>query len=115
MLPTGEGRFVNPQQSGVLSSEEEEYKTHSGEMSKRTRHYFEVDEIDEVIDFPMKAVRPEILDALDKAQKDKIFDELGLITPGRGRARRGDPIMVGRIVRRENARSSAVPSSSTGG
>lgn len=102
MLPGGEGRFVSPQPETKTWSEKEKYTLHKGgEELTRQRYFAAASDISEFIDFPVKAVRPQVLDAVGKALAGKIFDELGLITPGRGSTQRGDPIVVGRIVNRD--------------
>jgi hypothetical protein len=48
------------------------------------------------IDFPFKLVKPEILDSTRRAMKAMCFDDIG-VYPARKRARRGDPMVIGRI------------------
>jgi len=100
-LPEGEGRYVHPQPDTESFSEQETYEDRNGEEQTRTRYFMAATGIDECVDFPIKAVRPQVLDEVGKALARKMFDELGVITPHRGSARRGDPIVVGRILRRE--------------
>jgi hypothetical protein len=52
-------------------------------------------------DFPMKRVKTQILDATGKAMAKKIFDEIGVLPARRSQHRARDPIVTGRIVRRE--------------
>lgn len=49
------------------------------------------------IDFPLKAVKPQILAELDKALKGKIFDEIGIIPAFGSNKRHSDPMLIGRI------------------
>ena len=56
------------------------------------------------VDFPIKAVKPAILEETSKALLLKIFDEVGCtpgrpgFNPGTGLRRKGDPMVVGRII-----------------
>ncbi len=50
----------------------------------------------EQIDFPMKLVKPQILEATEKALQEKIFDQIGILPP---QTRTSDPIVVGQILR----------------
>lgn len=49
------------------------------------------------VDFPMTLVRPEVIDATQKAMAAKIFDQMGILPSRRGR-RPADPIVVGQIL-----------------
>jgi hypothetical protein len=49
------------------------------------------------VDFPVALATPAVLDATQAAMAKNIFDEIGGL-PGR-RSRKGDPIVVGRILR----------------
>ena len=63
-------------------------------------------------DFPLKAVKPQILDATGKAIALGIFDELGVLpnTGSHGQRQRlhADPMVIGRIVRKEGNRRVAI-------
>lgn len=50
------------------------------------------------VDFPFKVVKPQILKGLEEALKRKLFDEIGILPAHRANR---DPILVGRIKRRE--------------
>jgi hypothetical protein len=49
------------------------------------------------VDFPIKVVKPQILKGLEAVLKRKLFDEIGIL-PAR---RKGDPVLVGCIKRKE--------------
>lgn len=96
-LPEGDGRYVNPAPLVERYSEEETYKNHSGNEATRTRYFSDTAGLSEVVDFPVVAVRPQVLDATGMALAAKLFDEIGIIRPHSGATRKGDPIVVGRI------------------
>jgi hypothetical protein len=89
-VPAGEGEYVSDQarrmQSGV-------YKVQEDGKEVEKRNYWN-DSFQEVA-FPVTAVKPELLRELEQATKRKIFDAFGIVAP---QSRRGDPIIVGRIV-----------------
>lgn len=47
------------------------------------------------VDFPFKAIKPQILDDVGKAMALKIFDEIGILPQRRVKA---DPMVIGQIV-----------------
>lgn len=88
-LKQGEGHYVDPYPETRTTS----YETSEG----RTRYSTEPTFYREV-DFPFKLVRPQILSDLGVAMKRRIFDEIGVLP---GRTRNPDPILVGRILRKD--------------
>lgn len=92
MIPQGEGRYVSDRP--VVN----EWTTMNGE-GKEVTHQTAVNFDD--VDFPFKTVRPQILADLSRAVKLKLFDEIGVL-PATAR-RGGDPVLVGRIKRKEGA------------
>jgi len=55
------------------------------------------------VEFPLLACRPAIIDATTRAMALKVFDEIGILPPDSSHtdmaaARKGDPVIVGRIV-----------------
>ena len=102
--PIGEGRYVSPEAKVAGTSREVKEKV-GDRTYERTKHTRWADEFD-LPDFPMKLVHPHILDATGKAMALKIFDELGVL-PARPQRNR-DPIITGRIVRREGPRTVAL-------
>lgn len=91
---SGEGRYVDPAPFSkatrvpVLKSD--------GTEASEIRH-FPV-KFDEVVDFPFGFAKPQVLDAAGKAMAKKLFDDMGVLPQ---RSRRGDPVVVGRIRRKE--------------
>jgi hypothetical protein len=93
--PSGEGEYVNIQaKEGVKRIKKPNDK---GELvSMRLRYPRAHDEVD----FPFGFAKPQVLDATGKAMAHKIFDEIGVL-PQYQRRRRGDPVVVGKITRKE--------------
>jgi len=91
--PEGVGDYVDPAPLATTDTREKEDR--NGKMTKI--HYSTPVEFTEV-DFPFAVAKPQILKDTDRAMKKKIFDELGALPP---RRRRGDPVIVGRVVLRE--------------
>jgi hypothetical protein len=85
MLPTGEGRYVDP--TPKISSRTE---TIEGKPPKKV-HY--PDHFREVT-FPAALARVEILEDLNRAQKLKVFDSIGILPSTR---RKPDPMLIGQI------------------
>jgi hypothetical protein len=92
-LPEGEGEYVSPDplvREVPLPIREGEhhhrYESQASEFGK--------------VDFPLKVVKPQILKGMEVALKRKLFDEIGIL-PQTGRGR--DPVLVGRIKRREGS------------
>jgi hypothetical protein len=82
-----------------------EFTTHVPDPKDSTKMLakksFQATEFDH-FDFPLKAVRPQILDHTSKALALKIFDEIGFVAPNvgsGGRNRPGtDPMIVGHVI-----------------
>lgn len=91
----GEGRYVGPGSS--FRGAKFPGKNYKGEEIQ-VQHWIPSDFGD--LEFPVTVVRPEILDATNRAMARKVFDEMGLadgpsgVSPGGKR----DPIMLGRII-----------------
>ncbi len=100
-LPTGEGRYVDPTPFVERWHREEPDK--DGRMV-RTNFASAVD-FDEELDFPMRLVKPQILDDTGRALALKLFDEIGILPAvqrkGMSAMTTSDPVVVGRIVRKE--------------
>ncbi len=89
-LPIGQGEYV----SEIPEVSERTFPVHddkTGEVKAKTHYY---PKRFEPVDFPVKAVKPIILDAARRAMAHKLFDELGLV----GVSKRGDPIVIGTIL-----------------
>lgn len=84
MLPPGEGRYVDPIPKMSTRTETE------GDKIKRVQHadYFRE------VTFPASLARIEILEDLDRAQKLKLFDAIGILPSTR---RKPDPMLIGQI------------------
>jgi len=103
LSPLGEGEYKSPHTFNMEDRQETEETLASGGTRKKTEVTVWADSYD-VPDFPLKTVTPHILDATGKAMALKIFDEMGVLPARRQRARGGDPIVTGRISRREGTR-----------
>ena len=100
LLPSGEGRYVEPVPLVTSFASSREATRHDGVKYIKEGRTFTTHSFDEV-DFPLVMAKPHIMDVAGKAMALKIFDEIGIIgDTGRMRsARRGqDPVIVGRII-----------------
>ncbi len=86
-LPQGEGKYVGP--APYASA----HKHEDGSTWSQADAFQEVD-------FPFKIIKPQILSGLEEALRLKLFDEIGVLPAHRANR---DPILVGRIKRREGA------------
>ena len=96
VLPAGEGRYVD----GVPSLKHDSMTVTGQDGKTRTEHQWITDAYDEV-DFPIKAVKPIVLDATARAMGLKVFDQLGVVRDNgvnRTWGRSGDPIVVGQLI-----------------
>ena len=94
LLPAGEGRYV--------SNHPEIWETEKPGTDRDGREITIKEwwaEEFQPVDFPFIAVKPEVIDATNKAMARKLFDEFGVL-PARGC---GDPIVVGRIKKPNQA------------
>lgn len=73
LLPAGDGRYVDDK----LQYRDESYVDRSGDKEKHVKVYV-TDDFDEV-DFPVRMVKPAVLEATAKAMALKIFDRIGLV------------------------------------
>ncbi len=96
-LPVGEGRYVDETTATTLLRErrvDEQGKTHHQVVEAG---YFR-----DEIDFPVIAVKPQIMEATALAMALKVFDRIGVAhngeTQSSRRQRRADPIVVGQIL-----------------
>jgi hypothetical protein len=92
VAPAGEGQFVNAspeyEQRKIAGHVDKQGQQHYLQQAWATQH--------QAIDFPFKLVKPEIMNATQRAMDFLVFDDIGVV-PGRRRARRGDPMIIGRI------------------
>jgi len=87
--PVGEGQYVS---TDTIVEKSEVKKVDNREVVLWSNKDFDL------VDFPFAFAKPEILDDTGKAMARKIFDDIGALPP---RKRRGDPVVVGRIVMKE--------------
>lgn len=100
----GEGRYVDPRPETVTWDE----TTKNAQGVDVTRYFAEATQFNEQFDFPMRLVRPEILEDTSRAMLLKIFDEIGILPTARSgmsplpaTLSHNDPVVVGRIVRKQ--------------
>lgn len=102
-LPVGEGQYV----ADRMPEKDESYMkgpTEAGKKPERQSFYgaYEYG----APEFPFRAVKPEIIAATSDAMQKKIFDSIGVVHDQR-LGRKGDPVMVGRIINPNGNRRSA--------
>jgi hypothetical protein len=85
ILPEGDGRYISS-----LAAKGEKVTT--DEKGKEKREYFPVGLLED-IEMPFDLVRPEVMQAVDKARALKLFDQIGVCSD-----RRADPIVCGQIL-----------------
>lgn len=96
-LPAGEGRYVD--NDPVVKETEVEHERSTGKPGETVTEMvqaFAASALDEEIVFPIVMAKPEIIEATTRAMALRVFDEMGLLP---ARAGRGDPVIVGRILR----------------
>lgn len=104
----GEGRYIDP--AVKYKTWDETGKDSSGRDT--TTHLAQALDFDTEFEFPVKFVKPQILDDTSRAMMHKIFDEIGVIGVGspkpgkklRATTLHGDPIVLGRVVRYEGTK-----------
>jgi hypothetical protein len=93
LLPVGQGRYVDEGVPAVdasyLGSPDAKGERHQVTRYKPSHEYVEPD-------FPVRAVKPAVLEATTRAMALRIFDEIGMVRQD-ATARGRDPIMVGRV------------------
>jgi len=94
--PLGEGEYQSPE--AELRERSKEITDSNGKTRTRVTAWADSWKPP---DFPMKRVKPQILDNAGKAMALKLFDEIGVLPARRARRRARDPIVTGRIVRRD--------------
>jgi hypothetical protein len=93
-LPIGEGLYVSP-----VREFEQEKRTEVSD-GKTIVHVTQIIQEYKDIEFPLAAAHPVVMEAADAAMKSLIFDRIGIV-PQTGRKLRGDPIILGQIVKRD--------------
>ena len=94
-LPIGEGRYESPKQ--LVNNKR--WDTKDEKTGTVTHHHLmrAVEFAD--LEFPLAIAHPMVMDATAAAMALKIFDRIGVVT--NKHQRRGDPIVLGQITRRE--------------
>lgn len=90
--PVGEGQYVNA--TAEYTQRKLQAKIDDKGQPVYVQQAWATDHA--TVEFPFKMVKPEILVATKQAMDHFIFDDIGCV-PGRRRARRGDPMIIGRI------------------
>ena len=100
MLPAGQGEYVNP--TPLVDRWTEERKNAQG---KEENYHLASSRAFAEIDFPFHLVKPQILRDFNHALELRIFDQIGVLPQ---RQRRGDPMVIGTVLRRDGYQESAV-------
>lgn len=89
----GDGRYVDSSPTEL----EHQVKGKNSSGQEITRYKAWAEDFQEV-GFPFQMAKPQILDSTSKAMARKVFDDIGVLPQ---RTRRGDPMVVGRIIHRK--------------
>lgn len=95
VLAVGAGEYKSP----IQAFHENQSKTED-DGGKELYHVRQVCDGYADIEFPFAAAHSVVMDATSRAMALKIFDRIGIV-PQTGRRLRGDPIILGQIVRKE--------------
>jgi hypothetical protein len=95
-LPIGKGKYVDPKPARVLIGTEKRNRSYGEKAEYDAKIYDNADDFN-AVGLPLRAQRPEIIDAVAGALEQKIFDALGIAPAYRA----ADPIICGQIVRPE--------------
>lgn len=97
LLPSGEGEYQNP----LVAFTEDRDKVKTAEGKELYRVVQRKPEWRDM-EFPLAAAHPVVMAAADDAMRNLIFDRIGIVPQGTmRRGYRGDPIVLGQIVRRD--------------
>lgn len=96
-LPAGVGKYVDPTPEFYRGSSERALS----DGRTRTESYIQLTGEHRPVDFPFKLVKPQVMADLKRTAMLKIFDDIGVLPQVETRARRPDPMLIGRIRRRE--------------
>ena len=96
-LPEGEGEYVAAEPEVWIT--DLSHIDSEGKKVSKYRHYAK--EFRDV-DFPFTFAKPQLLEQVSKAMKEKIFDQFGVLPKYE---RKGDPIVVGQILHPNQYRS----------
>lgn len=101
-LPEGEGEYRNPRPQ-VWQREEQREKPDG--KKEAVKVFWPADEFKD-IEFPIALAKPALMTETAKAMARKVFDEVGVAVDRSNWSRRGDPIVLGRIVNPRKGASS---------
>lgn len=96
--PEGEGRYVSPIPTVFV-----DHETASDSKGNAIQKRFSWAEEFRDVEFPVRGVKPMVLDDAGRAMALKVFDEIGIAPQGAIRRRNFDPMLIGRIVYRRGA------------
>lgn len=98
VLPVGEGAYVDPVPAREQIGTKTKIRDYGSDKGKeyQVALYDNADEFN-AVSLPLRAQRPEIIDAVSGALEQKIFDALGIAPAYRA----ADPIICGQIIRPE--------------
>lgn len=91
LLPQGEGRYVHPQ---PVRREIDTIKRKGSDGVERSVTIYENDSEWKDAELPIRALKPQVIDAVGKAMELELFDALGIAPAYRA----ADPIIAGRIL-----------------
>jgi hypothetical protein len=106
-LEAGEGQYVAPFPDGMEWKQDVKLKDGKGELYSSTQ-WFARAHAHDAVDFPFHMVKPTILKDTKAAMDLLLFDEIGVLPQVNQSKRTRDPIVVGRIVRRQGSSESAI-------
>lgn len=93
--PLGEGRYVTPQGEQVWANRIVKHELGKEPVYEK---FTWTEGHDDLLDFPFKMARPQILEAASEAMALKVFDEVGALPRFR---KQPDPVLVGRITHKD--------------
>jgi hypothetical protein len=93
-LPEGEGEYQNPRPQ-VWQREEKREKADG--KTESVKVFWPDDEFKD-IEFPIALAKPALMTKTAEAMARRVFDEVGVAVDRTNWSRRGDPIVLGRIV-----------------
>lgn len=101
-LPQGKGTYVDPTPEFYRGTQ-----TRTLSDGRTTQENFsETTGTHRPVDFPFKMVKPQVLQDLKRATMLKLFDDIGVLP--QARTRQPDPMLIGRIRRREGSRDTTI-------
>lgn len=104
-LEQGKGRYVGPEPDLLSEDKPVTLTKADGERITEDKEFLTTCGFREV-DMPLRLVKPQIINELDRAMALKLFDEIGVL-PGNAANKRTkvDPMIIGRIHLKDGAKS----------